>query len=162
MSGFLFCCATRIQPHKQILPDVKVLPVSPGFKDVFELGIWHVLEIVCYETHRRWKSPMTERQVLKFHLRDMGIGKSCSTGQIFISTVNWAILGVSFHVVRDKGRVWMSVGGGEECDGMQGEGFNGTGTYKHVCVCICVLPREEDAHIQHPLLSTACKRLTWG
>lgn len=29
-----------------------------------------------------------------------------------------------FHVVRDKGRVWRRVGGGEECDGI-----HGTGTY---------------------------------
>lgn len=27
VSGFLFCCATRTKRHKQILPDIKVLPV---------------------------------------------------------------------------------------------------------------------------------------
>lgn len=56
-------------------------------------------------------------QVLRFHVRDAGVGKCCSTSQIFISTVNWATQGVSFHAVEDKGRVWMRVGGGEECDG---------------------------------------------
>ena len=56
-----------------------------------------------------------QTQVLKFHLRHIGVGKCC---QIFISTVNWTIQGVSFHVAEDKGRVWMRVGGEEECDGI--------------------------------------------
>lgn len=73
--------------------------------------------------------------MLKFHLRDAGTGKYCSTSLIFISAVNWAFQGVTFHVVQDKDRVWMRVGGGEECDGIYREGLSGTGTYKSVHMC---------------------------
>lgn len=50
--------------------------------------------------------------------------------------------------------------------GSEGGEFIGTGTYKCVCVSvsvyICVHPREEDSHIQHPLLSAACKHFEVG
>lgn len=45
---------------------------------------------------------------------------------LLISVVN-----VSFHMVQDRGRVWMCVGGREECDGIQGEMFC-------TCACVCV------------------------
>ena len=49
-------------------------------------------------------------------------------------------------VFGDKGRVWMRVGGGEECDGIQGEQEDVS-----VCVYICVRPGEEDNRTRHPL-----------
>lgn len=54
---------------------------------------------------------------------------------LLISVVN-----VSFHMVQDRGRVWMCVGGREECDRIQGEMFR---TCACAYVCVCVDSREE-------------------
>lgn len=56
-------------------------------------------------------------QVLKFNLRQTGVGKMLQR-ESNIYKQHWTIEGVIFHVVQDKGRVWMRVGGGEEWDGI--------------------------------------------
>lgn len=53
------------------------------------------------------------------HMSEIGKEKSnMDTGTNQIKHQNRAIQGVSFHVVQDNGRVWMRVGGREECNGI--------------------------------------------
>lgn len=85
-----------------------------------------VLEILSQETHG-WMKRLIIDTGAETELEGGGRWKKkkgCSTDIYEESQTGRKRRRGCFHVVRDKGRVWRRVGGGEECDGI-----HGTGTY---------------------------------